>query len=149
MPANAAAAAALDDIFSDLADGAEAAPETLTVKGRTIVVPAAARGVARFRFDALCRAALGAEDYLAIATRYHTVLVDGIPVMDEALRNEARRFITLIDALYEKKTRLAASAAAPPEELVTAESHVREYRRTASRLAEMRSAAWVMAERER
>ncbi len=146
-PLDDAATAALDHIFDDLADGAGAAPETLTVKGRTVTVPVAARGVARFHFDELCRAALGAEDYLAIAGRYHTVVLDGVPAMDQAMRNEARRFITLIDVLYENRVRLAASAATAPEDLVTADSHAAEYRRTASRLAEMRSHAWVTAER--
>lgn len=146
-PADAAATAALDGIFEDLADGAGASPEELTVKGRTVTVPAAARGVARFHFDDLCRAALGAEDYLAIAGRYHTLVLDGVPAMDQAMRNEARRFITLIDALYENRVRLAASAETTPETLVTAKSHDAEYRRTASRLAEMRSAAWVSEDR--
>jgi len=143
VPAGPEAAAALDAIFAELAGGAEPTPETVTVKGRTIPVPAAACGVARFPFDDLCRAALGAEDYLAIARRYHTVVVDDVPAMDETMRNEARRFITLVDALYEAGTRLAASADAAPDRLVTAESHAAEYRRTASRLAEMRSADWL------
>ena len=146
-PLGATATAALDGIFEDLADGAAAAAEALTVKGRTVSVPVAARGVARFHFDDLCRAALGAEDYLAIAGRYHTLVLDGVPAMGEAQRNEARRFITLIDALYENRVRLAASAETAPESLVTARSHAAEYRRTASRLAEMRSAAWVTEER--
>ena len=146
-PLGPAATAALEHIFDDLADGAAAAAEELTVKGRTVTVPLAARGVARFHFDALCRAALGAEDYLAIARRYHTLVLDGVPAMDQAMRNEARRFITLIDVLYENRVRLAASAETGPEDLVTADSHAAEYRRTASRLAEMRSAAWVSEER--
>jgi cell division protein ZapE len=148
-PLGPAATAALDHIFDDLADGAEATAEELTVKGRAVTVPLAARGVARFHFDPLCRAALGAEDYLAIARRYHTLVLDGVPAMDQAMRNEARRFITLIDVLYENRVRLAASAEAAPEALVTADSHAAEYRRTASRLAEMRSAAWVAEERGR
>lgn len=143
VPLGNAATAALDDIFADLADGAEAAPEQITVKGRELAIPVAARGVARFHFDDLCRAALGAEDYLAIARRYHTIVVDGIPVMDETMRNEARRFITLIDALYENRTRLAVAAEVAPENLVTAKSHAQEFKRTASRLAEMRSASWL------
>lgn len=147
-PLGSKATAALEKVFDDLADGAEATSEELTVKGRELVVPAAARGVARFHFDDLCRAALGAEDYLAIARRYHMVVIDGIPVMDETMRNEARRFITLIDALYENHTRLAATAETAPEALVTAKSHAGEFRRTASRLAEMRSAGWVSTARE-
>ncbi|UCH75961.1 MAG: AFG1 family ATPase [Rhodospirillales bacterium] len=146
-PLDDAATAALDHVFDDLADGAAAGPDALTVKGRTVTVPLAARGVARFHFDQLCRAALGAEDYLAIARRYHTLVLDGVPAMDQVMRNEARRFITLIDVLYENRVRLVASAATAPEALVTADSHAAEYRRTASRLAEMRSAAWVSEER--
>jgi len=147
-PPDEAAAAALDHIFDDLADGAEAAPENLTVKGRTVTVPLSARGVARFHFDQLCRAALGAEDYLVVARRYHTLVLDGVPAMNQVMRNEARRFITLIDVLYENRVRLVASAETAPEDLVTADDHAAEYRRTASRLAEMRSAAWVSAVRD-
>ncbi len=146
-PLDGTAKLALDHIFDDLADGADAVPEQLTVKGRTVTVPLAARGAARFHFDQLCRAALGAEDYLAIARRYHTLVLDGVPAMDQAMRNEARRFITLIDVLYDNRVRLAASAEAAPETLVTADSHAAEYRRTASRLAEMRSTAWVSEDR--
>ncbi|MDH5557866.1 MAG: cell division protein ZapE [Alphaproteobacteria bacterium] len=141
-PLGDGATAALDRLFADLTDGVEAVPEELTVKSRIVKIPAAARGVARFHFDDLCRAALGAEDYLTIARHYRMVLIDGIPVMDETMRNESRRFITLIDALYENHTRLAASAAAAPDELVIGKTHAQEYKRTASRLAEMRSAGW-------
>lgn len=145
---DAPAAAALDRLFADLTDGVGPAPEELVVKSRKVKVPAAARGVARFHFDDLCRAALGAEDYLAIARHYRIVLIDGIPVMDESMRNETRRFITLVDVLYENHTRLAATAAAAPEALVTGRTHAQEYRRTASRLAEMRSAGWGEGERK-
>jgi cell division protein ZapE len=141
-PRGPGATAALDRLFADLIDGADPSPEELTVKSRRVPIPLAARGIARFAFDDLCRAALGAEDYLSIARHYRMILIDDIPVMDESMRNEARRFITLVDALYENRTGLAATAAAEPEDLVTAETHAGEYRRTASRLAEMRSADW-------
>ena len=141
-PLDAAATEALDRLFADLTDGAEPLAEELVVKSRKVKVPVAARGIARFHFDDLCRAALGAEDYLAIAGHYRMILIDDIPVMDETMRNESRRFITLIDALYETRTRLAASAAAEPEALVTGKTHAKEYQRTASRLAEMRSTGW-------
>lgn len=134
--------AALDALFADLTDGVEPLAEELQVKSRKVKVPAAACGVARFRFDDLCRSALGAEDYLAIARHYRMVMIDDIPLMDETMRNETRRFVTLVDALYENDTRFAATAAAEPEDLVTGETHAGEYRRTASRLAEMRSADW-------
>jgi cell division protein ZapE len=146
-PPNAATTAALDRLFADLTGGVETVPEQLLVKSRKVRVPAAARGVARFSFEDLCRAALGAEDYLAIARHYRMVMVDGIPIMDEAMRNETRRFITLVDALYENHTGLAATAAASPEGLVTGETHAGEYRRTASRLAEMRSAEWAQGDK--
>jgi len=146
-PLGNGATAALDGIFADLTDGVEAVSEQLIVKSRAVNVPAAMHGIARFHFDDLCRAALGTEDYLTIARQYRMVLIDGIPVMNEAMRNEARRFITLIDALYENRTRLAASAETGPEDLVTGETHAQEYKRTASRLAEMRSADWASGSR--
>lgn len=142
-PPGEAATAALDALFADLAGGAPSVAEELTVKGRKVKVPAAANGVARFGFDDLCREALGAEDYLAIARHYRMVMIDGIPVMDESMRNETRRFITLVDALYENRTRIAATAAAEPEALVAGQTHAAEFRRTASRIAEMRSVDWV------
>ena len=142
------ATAALDAIFAELTAGALAGPESLTVKGRAVTVPLAARGVARFHFDDLCRAALGAEDYIAIAGRFHTLVLDGAPVMDETMRNEARRFIALIDTLYDRGARLVLAADAEPEGLHTGNSHRAEFRRTASRLHEMRSAEWV-AEKSR
>jgi cell division protein ZapE len=141
-PLGTGATAALDGIFADLTDGVEAVSEQLIVKSRAVNVPAAMHGIARFHFDDLCRAALGTEDYLTIARQYRMVLIDGVPIMNEVMRNEARRFITLIDALYENRTRLAASAETAPEDLVTGETHAQEYKRTASRLAEMRSADW-------
>lgn len=142
-PLGAPATAALDRLFADLTDGVVPLGGEMVVKSRKVKVPSAARGVARFHFDDLCGAALGAEDYLKIARHYRMILIDGIPVMDETMRNEARRFITLIDVLYENHTRLAATAAATPEALVTGKTHTQEYRRTASRLAEMCSAGWA------
>ncbi len=85
--------------------------------GRKIEVPCAAKGVARFGFDALCARPLGASDYLALAARYHTLIIEQVPELVPALHNEARRFITLIDTLYESKTKLILGAAAAPERL--------------------------------
>ena len=147
-PLGPAATAALGAIFAELTQGALARPESLTVKGRAVEVPLAARGVARFHFDDLCRAALGAGDYIAIAGRFHTLVLDGVPVMGEAMRNEARRFIALIDTLYDHGARLVTAAAAEPGDLYKGKSHRAEFRRTASRLHEMRSAEWV-AEKSR
>ena len=106
--------------------------EELTVKGRAVTVPLAARGVARFHFDQLCRAALGAEDYLAIARRYHTLVLDGVPAMDQAMRNEARRFITLIDVLYDNRVRLAAAAEAARRTRLSYSTSIRVMKRRAS-----------------
>ncbi|NBB82983.1 MAG: cell division protein ZapE, partial [Alphaproteobacteria bacterium] len=100
-PPGPAANRELARIFGELTDGATAAPDELLLKGRRIPVPRAARGTAWFGFDDLCAQPLGARDYLAIATHYRAVILDGVPVMTEDLRNEAKRFITLIDALYE------------------------------------------------
>lgn len=114
---------------------------TLEVLGRDVVVPQAVDGVARFSFDDLCARPLGASDYLAIAHAFHTVLIDHIPVMDEAKRNEAKRFITLIDALYDGAVKVVVSADAEPDRLYSAEGGLEmfEFARTASRLTEMRS----------
>ena len=143
-PLGPAASAALDRAFAELTDGAKPQPVALTVKGRVLEVPAA-RGVARLDFEALCARPLGAEDYLAIARRFHTVLLDGVPALGESNRNEARRFMLLVDALYESRTRLVVAAAAPPDRLYPSGDGAEEFKRTASRLMEMRSAEYLAA----
>jgi cell division protein ZapE len=137
------AKAALDAAFAELSAGAVAGPVTLTVKGRVIQTPMAARGVARFSFAELCEEALGAGDYLAIARRFHTLILSCIPKMGPAKRNEARRFMTLVDALYEQRVNLVASAAAEPDALYPKGAGAREFKRTSSRLIEMRSPAYI------
>ena len=107
--------------------------------GRTLFVPKTLKGVAVFSFKRLCREARGAADYLAIAQSYHTVIIVGIPRMGPENRNEAARFITLIDALYENKVKLLATADAVPEELYEAGDGRFEFERTVSRLNEMQS----------
>jgi cell division protein ZapE len=102
-------------------------------------VPAAARGVARFAFADLCEKPLAAPDYLEIARHFHTILIDHIPVMDETMPNVARRFIVLIDTLYDESVKLICSAAAAPDALYPGGHGSEAFRRTASRLAEMRS----------
>jgi len=143
-PLGPAASAALDRAFAELTDGAKPQPVALTVKGRVLAIPAA-RGVARLDFEVLCARPLGAEDYLAIARAFHTVLLDGVPAMGESNRNEARRFMLLVDALYESRTRLVVAAAAPPDRLYPAGDGAEEFKRTASRLMEMRSAEYLAA----
>jgi cell division protein ZapE len=111
--------------------------------GRTLFVPKSLKGVAVFSFKRLCANPLGAADYLAIARTYHTVIIVGIPVMGPDQRNEATRFVTLIDALYENKVKLFATAAAGPEALYTAGDGSFEFERTVSRLKEMQSADYL------
>ncbi|MDX1402544.1 MAG: cell division protein ZapE, partial [Kiloniellales bacterium] len=134
---------ALDEAFNRLTEGALPEEDSVRVMGREIKVLSAARGVARFTFDELCRTALGPGDYLAIAARYHTLLLSGVPKLGENLRNEARRFMTLIDALYEHKVKLIVSADAPPQNLYPRGHGAFEFQRTVSRLEEMRSPEYL------
>ena len=117
------------------------------VKGRKVPVPASAAGIARFTFNDLCAKPLGSLDYLAIAAQFHTVMIDEIPELSPANRNEAARFVSLIDALYEARVNLVASAAAEPEQLYPEGDGSFEFRRTASRLHEMRSADYLGMEK--
>src|SRR6476620_3137584 len=111
--------------------------------GRTLHVPKSLKGVAVFSFKRLIGEPRGAADYLAIARRYHTVIIVGIPVMGPDMRNEAARFVTLVDALYEHKVKLLAAADAEPEGLYPSGDGSFEFQRTASRLEEMRSAEYL------
>lgn len=111
--------------------------------GRSLFVPKSLKGVAVFSFARLCRQPLGAADYLAVARHYHTIFIVGIPVMGPANRNEAIRFIHLIDALYEQKVKLVAAAAAEPAALYVAGDSSFEFERTVSRLMEMQSADYL------
>jgi cell division protein ZapE len=144
QPLGDAAEAALSEAFAQLTDGTVAGATTLAVQGRQLTVPQAARGVARFRFGDLCERALGAADYIAIATHFHTVIISDIPLMTPEQRNEARRFMTLIDALYEHKTNLICAAADVPDKLYVVGDGMREFKRTASRLIEMQSMAYLV-----
>jgi cell division protein ZapE len=141
-PLSAEADAAMDAAWMKLAGGAGKAAN-LTVLGRTLPVPRAGRGAARFSFAELCDRPLGAADYLAVARHFHTVFLDHIPVMDEAARNPARRFTLLIDTLYDEGVKLVCSAAAPPDGLYPAGSGAEAFRRTASRLVEMQTEAYL------
>jgi cell division protein ZapE len=113
-PADARAVAAMDESFRKLTGRERGEPATLNHKGRSIVVPQAALGVARFTFADLCAAPLGSLDYQRIAHTYHTLMIEEIPVLGPEQRNEARRLITLIDVLYDNGVGLIASAAAEP-----------------------------------
>jgi cell division protein ZapE len=140
-PVDADAHAALDLAWAKLTGTAFGDPQQLTVKGRTIRVPQAELGVARFGFGELCDQPLAANDYLRIAHEFHTLILDHVPVMDHDQRNAAKRFIILIDTLYDNGVKLIASAAAEPAGLYLATDGVEthEFRRTASRLVEMGS----------
>ena len=145
VPADEAASAALSAAFFRLTDYPpedRAHVPTLDLDlggGRTLHVPKALKGVAVFSFKRLCAEARGVSDYLAVARHFHTVIIVGIPRMGPENRNEAARFVTLIDALYEYKVKLLASAAAMPDDLYVAGDGAFEFERTASRLSEMQS----------
>ena len=145
VPADADARAALDAAWNRLTGDAAPHPGVLAAKSRRIEVPAAAPGIARFGFRDLCDKPLGASDYLLVARAFHTLIIDDIPVMDVSRRNEAKRFITLIDVLYENHVKLVASADAEPGGLYIATDgrEAFEFERTASRLIEMRSESYL------
>jgi cell division protein ZapE len=142
-PLGEAAHDALEHAFAELTDGATGESTTLIVKRRPLVVPRAVRNVAWFSFADLCAKPLGAVDYLAIAQRFATVIVEAIPRLAAPQRNEARRFNILIDTLYEARTLLIASAEAPPEQIYVAGDGTFEFQRTVSRLIEMQSEAYI------
>jgi cell division protein ZapE len=136
-------AARLEALFDALSDGAPGAAEEVAVGRRRLVVPHAARGVAWFDFSELCEQPLGAADYLALTERYHTVILSDVPQLTPDRRNEARRFITLVDALYDRRINLIVGAAAAPDQLYPAGDGAFEFRRTVSRLMEMQTRAYV------
>jgi cell division protein ZapE len=138
-PLGPAADEAMDRAWKRLTAGAAPQHVTLDIGGRVLRVEREAAGVARFSFDDLCARPLGPADYLEIAERFHTVLLENIPRLTPAKREEAARFRILIDALYEAKVKLVASADAHPQDLYPAGDQSFEFERTASRLMEMRS----------
>ncbi len=135
---------ALAVAFKDLTRGAVPEAVVLQVMGRSLLVPASVLGVAKFSFDELCRKPLAARDYLAICRVHHTLFIVGVPVLGENERNEAKRFIMLIDTVYDNQLRLVVSAAAEPAALYTAAigTEAFEFARTASRLTEMHGSDW-------
>ena len=138
-PLDPMAHAALAAAFAELTEHAVAASETLLVLQRPLVVPRAAHDVAWFTFEELCCRPLAAADYLALAERFAAVIVEGIPRLSPEQRNAAQRFHILVDALYEARTLLIASAAVAPEEIYVAGDGAFEFHRTVSRLHEMQS----------
>ncbi len=145
VPADAAAAAALDKAWAKMTGNAPRRPRDISIKGRNLHVPCSANGVARFSFADLCEQPLAASDYLRLARDYHTLMIDRIPVMDYPERNAAKRFITLVDTLYDNGVKLMASAAADPLSLYLASDGVEasEFKRTSSRLIEMGSQSYL------
>ncbi len=129
-------------LWSDLTGGAPEAPLALQVNGRELVLPRFANGIGRATFWDLCARPLGPADYLAIAHALRVLILEDIPQLSAENYNEAKRFVTLIDALYEARVRLVASAADTPERLYLEGTGAFEFERTASRLREMQSAGW-------
>jgi cell division protein ZapE len=143
QPAGPEAGAEMDRLWDRLTGSQPGRSVELDVKGRKVLVPRSAMGVARFGFEDLCGRPLGSLDYLSIAQAYHTLLIDRIPRLTPARRNEARRFITLIDTLYDGRVGLIASAEAEPDDLYTAGDGAELFERTASRLFEMRTETYL------
>ena len=143
VPADAAARAALDAAFAEFSSGAAPEPRRLMVSGRRVRIPCAAGTVARFDFAELCEAPAGPGDYLAIATHFHALVVDNIPLLGDERRDATRRFIVLVDALYDHRVKLVASAAAEPDALCAEGEWAESFLRTASRLIEMQGEAWL------
>ncbi|MEA2743634.1 MAG: cell division protein ZapE [Acetobacteraceae bacterium] len=143
VPADDLARQELDEAFRRLTGGSAIRPVSLMVMGRELVVPEASDGVARFDFDRLCNTALGAGDYLAIATHFHTLVLDEIPRLSPDNYDQARRFSVLVDTLYDQRVKLIASADAAPEQLYQHGRNAKMFERTASRLDEMQSEDWL------
>jgi cell division protein ZapE len=145
VPADRDAATALDTAWGKMTGHAPCKPRDISIKGRILHVPCSANGVARFSFPDICEKPLAASDYLRLAHDYHTILIDRIPVMDYAERNAAKRFIALIDTLYDNAVKLMASAAADPASLYLAAEgpEANEFKRTSSRLIEMSSESYL------
>jgi cell division protein ZapE len=141
-PLDAGTEAEMDRIWEDLKDGAAERALTTEVSGRRETWPRHARGAVRAGFETLCARPLGAADYLALAEAVHSLMIENVPRLSRARNNEAKRFVTLIDALYEARVRVFISAAEEPENLYKEGPGAFEFERTASRLEEMRAQSW-------
>ena len=137
----------MDEAWRQATEGKPVGPERLTVKGHGVDIPEAGAGAARFTFADLCARPLGASDYIALAERFHTIFVDDVPQLTDRSRNEAKRFIALVDILYDRAVRLYVSAEAAPQDLMQSRKGTEafEFDRTASRLVEMQSRDWLAA----
>jgi len=134
---------AFEALWTDLRGGMHEAPTTLEVLGREVVLHRTAGGLGRATFEDLCARPLGPQDYLRLAGTFHTLFIEDVPTLSPSRRQEARRFVTLIDALYEARTRLVILAQAKPEALYPTGDGAFEFERTVSRLQEMSSASWL------
>jgi cell division protein ZapE len=147
-PDDAPHQARFEALWTDLLDGAAETGVTLEVLGRKTHLPRAAGGLVRGSFASLCGQALGPQDYLALAETAHTLFLEAVPVLDPSKRSEARRFVTLVDALYEAKVKLIALADTDPERLYPQGEGAFEFERCVSRLQEMRSADYLGASKD-
>jgi cell division protein ZapE len=146
-PADDRAYRALERAFADLTGNVSAASKTLLVQGRFVIVPRAAKNVAWFPFDELCGRPHGPADYLALCQMFHSFIVEGIPQLGSAKRNEAKRLNIFVDTLYEAGGNLICSAAVPPQELYPEGDGAFEFQRTISRLLEMQSEDYIAGRR--
>lgn len=137
------ACAEMDEVWAELTDNAEGEKIVMNVQGREVQIPQQYKGIARLGFHGMCAVNLGAADYLAIAQNYHTVLMDDIPQLSAEYRNEAKRFVIFIDALYEQKVNFICSAEVEVTALYKKGDGVFEFDRTISRLMEMRSKEYL------
>ena len=141
-PADAAARDAVSDIWRDVTGGGGGSPLVLKVKGRDVEIPVFRNGAGRASFWDLCAKPLGPADYLAVAEALRLLILEGVPRLSSENYNEAKRFVTLIDALYEARVRVVMTAADVPERLYIEGEGAFEFERTASRLREMQAADW-------
>lgn len=142
-PNGPAAQAALHEFFRDLTDDGVGLPVTIGVMGHEVIIPRAGHGVAWASFSDLCEKPFAAQDYLALAARFHTLLIDHVPRLTYDRRNETKRFMILVDILYEHHRRLIVAADAAADKLFVDNEHAFEFKRTLSRLAEMQSVQYL------
>jgi cell division protein ZapE len=136
----------MESVFHELTNGARPVPFTFNIAGRKLIIPKTYNDVAWVKFSDLCEKSLGAADYIEIARGFGTLLLEGVPKIGREQRNEAKRFVILIDALYEHKVKLIVTAETAPDKLYSAGDGSFEFQRTTSRLIEMQSQQYLMAD---